>query len=57
MNAHNHGRDNATAAADLISAFVLISVKSGWPPDRALAVSWEKAKEIVAILWPDERAN
>lgn len=56
-NAKTHGGDNATAAADLMCAFVLISVKSGADPERALAAMWEHAKAAVADFWPDGRPN
>lgn len=51
-NANNHGGDNATAAADLMCAFVLISVKSGGDPERTLAAMWEHAKAAVDDFWP-----
>lgn len=57
VNARNFGGDNATAAADLMCAFVLISVKSGAPPEKALAAMWENAKAVVADFWPDARVN
>lgn len=57
MNARNHGGDNATAAADLMCAFVLLAVKSGADPERALAAMWEHSKVVVADFWPDARAN
>lgn len=53
MNARNHGGDNATAAADLMCAFVLIAVKSGADPERALSAMWDHAKGCVADFWPD----
>jgi len=57
VNARNHGGDNATAAADLLCAFVLISVKSGASTERALAAMWEHANAVVADFWPDEKVN
>jgi hypothetical protein len=57
MNAANHGGDNATASADLMCAFVLISVKSGAPPDKALAAMWDHAVAAVADFWPEARIN
>ena len=36
LNAQNIGGDNATAAADLMCAFVLISMRSGATPDKAI---------------------
>ncbi|WP_146591974.1 hypothetical protein [Puniceibacterium confluentis] len=57
MNARNHGGDDATAAADWMCAFVLISVKSGADPERAFAAMWENAKAAVSGLWPDQRVN
>lgn len=56
-NAFTHGGDNATAAADLMCAFVLLSVKSGANPEAALTAMWEHAKATVSDLWPDQRVN
>lgn len=52
MNAQTNGGDNATAAADLMCAFILIAVKSGAAPDRAMDAMWEHAKSVVADFWP-----
>lgn len=57
MNARNHGGDNATAAADLMCAFVLLAVKSGGDPERARAAMWDHAKACVADFWPDAKIN
>jgi len=57
INARNFGGDNATAAGDLMCAFVLISVKSGAPPEKALAAMWDHAKAVVADFWPEARVN
>lgn len=57
MNARNHGGDNATAAADLMCAFVLISAKSGADPDKALAAMWDHAKACVSDFWPSGAIN
>lgn len=57
LNAQNHGGNNATAAADLMCAFVLLSVKSGADPDRALAAIWDNAKAAVADFWPAGKVN
>lgn len=57
MNAENHGGDVATASADLLCAFVLLSVKSGCPPDNALEVMWDHAKAVVVDFWPDARRH
>ena len=57
VNARNFGGDNATAAADLMCAFVLLSVKSGTSPEKALAAMWENSKLVVADFWPDARVN
>ena len=57
MNARNHGGDNATAAADLMCAFVLIAVKSGADPDRALSAMWDHAKATVGDFWPSGLTN
>ncbi|WP_022708360.1 hypothetical protein [Paracoccus zeaxanthinifaciens] len=57
MNARNHGGDNATAAADLMCAFMLIAVKSGADPEKALASMWEHSKVVVTDFWPDQIVN
>lgn len=57
MNAKNHGGDNATAAADLMCAFVLVSVKSGADPERAKAAMWDHAKACVSDFWPNGTIN
>ena len=57
MNAQNHGGDNATAAADLMCAFVLIAVRTGTDPERARDAMWEHAKACVADFWPDAKIN
>jgi hypothetical protein len=57
VNARSCGGDNATAAADLMCAFVLLSVKSGADPERALKTMWENAKFVVSDFWPDARVN
>jgi hypothetical protein len=57
MNAKTHGGDNATAAADLMCAFVLVAVKSGAEPEKARAAMWDHAKACVADFWPDETLN
>lgn len=57
MNAEIHKGDVATASADLLCAFVLLSVKSGAPPDKCLEVMWDNAKAVVADFWPDARRH
>lgn len=57
MNAKEHGGNNATAAADLMCGFVLLSVKSGADPETALSAMWENAKVVVADFWPDAKPN
>jgi len=57
VNARNHGGDNATAAADLMCAFVLISVKSGADPEKALAAMWDHAKGVVSDFWPNGKGH
>lgn len=52
LNARNHGGDTATAAADLMCAFVLLSVNAGAPPDASLKAMWDHAKAAVADFWP-----
>lgn len=53
MNAKTHGGDNATAAADLACAFVLLSVGSGADPDKAHTAMWDHAKACVGDFWPN----
>lgn len=57
MNARNNGGDNATAAADLMCAFVLLSIKSGARPDAAKDAMWDHAKACVADFWPNGHVN
>jgi len=57
MNARNHGGDNATAAADLMCAFVLLSVKSGATADAARDAMWDHAKACVADFWSNDALN
>ena len=57
LNATAHGGDKATAAADLMCAFVLIAHKSSADPERALAAMWDHAKACVADFWPAETIN
>jgi len=57
VNAQADGGDNATTGADLICAFILLSVKSGADPDRALAAMWDHGKSAVAAFWLDARVN
>lgn len=55
MNADLHGGTDATAAADLMCAFVLVSVSNGADPDRARDAMWNHAKACVADFWPQGR--
>ncbi|RWR26827.1 hypothetical protein D2T29_19825 [Sinirhodobacter populi] len=55
INANNSGGDNATAAADLMCAFVLMAMHNGADPDRALAAMWEHAKVACDDWWGAER--
>ncbi len=57
MNAEQSGGDNATAAADLMCAFVLIAVKSGADPERARVAMWEHAISCVSDFWPRDTIN
>lgn len=57
MNAEQTGGDSATASADLMCAFVLISMKSGADPERARAAMWEHAKACVSDFWPCDPIN
>ena len=57
MNAKEHGGDNATAAADLMCAFVLIATKSGGEPERAKEAMWEHAKACVFDFWPNNEIH
>lgn len=55
INANNHGGDNATAAADLMCAFVLMVRRNRADPDRALAAMWEHAKATCDYWFDDEQ--
>lgn len=57
INARSTNGDAATAAADLMCAFVLLTVKSGADPDRAREAMWENAKACVADFWPADKIN
>lgn len=57
LNAQRHGGDDATAAADLMCAFVLITTAVGADPERARDAMWESAKGAVADFWPTEKIN
>jgi len=57
MNAAEHGGDGATAAADLMCAFVLMAVKNGGDPERAKDAMWEHAKAAVADFFPDAKPH
>mgnify|MGYP000288904671 CR=1 FL=1 len=57
MNAKEHGGDLATAAADLMCAFVLLAVKAGGDPERAKAAMWSHAKACVSDFWPDAKSH
>ncbi|HCO91070.1 MAG TPA: hypothetical protein DIT40_08870 [Alphaproteobacteria bacterium] len=57
INAANTGGDGATAAMDLLCAFVLIATKSGADPERARLAVWQDVKACVADFWPDARVN
>lgn len=53
INSNNHGGDNATAAADLMCAFVLMVRRNRIDPDLALASMWEHAK-ATCDYWFDD---
>ena len=55
INANNTGGDNATAAMDLLCAFVLMAMRNGNDPDRNLAVTWDHAKAACDGWWGGER--
>mgnify|MGYP000361856130 CR=1 FL=1 len=50
-NATRHGGDDATAAADLMMAFVLISIRNGADPDRAIDAMRHDAIAACSLLW------
>lgn len=54
IEARNFGGDNATAAADLMCAFVLISVKSGAPPGPERWKVRSKTFVGMAEAWADQ---
>lgn len=51
LNAQNHGGDTATAAADLMCAFVLISMRSGANPDRTIEIMKPNAIAACTDFW------
>ena len=53
-NAKKSGGDNATAATDLMCAFVLLSRESGADPERVKDAMWDDAKACVADFWPNK---
>lgn len=57
MNARTMGGDNATAAMDLLCAFVLICNKTGAPVDQVLVATIGHAIICVDDFWPKERVN
>lgn len=57
MNARTVGGDNATAAMDLLCAFVLICNKTGAPVDKVLVETIANAIICVNDFWPTERVN
>lgn len=57
MNAKQNGGDAATAAADLMVAFVLLAVKCGARPEAARDAMWHNATVVVADFWPSETIN
>jgi len=54
LNAHQGGGDRATAAADLLCAFVRVSQAAGADPQTALEVMLPDATAAVAAFWPKE---
>ncbi len=52
LNAKQHGGDTATAAADVMCAFVLLCVGANGRPEKALAAMWDHAVATVGDLWP-----
>ena len=54
LNAQNSGGDTATAAADLMMAFVLLSMRSGAKPERAIKAMANNAIVACASFWGDE---
>lgn len=55
MKASCDGGDTSTAAADLLCAFLLITVKAEVDPENARDALWDHAKVLVAEFWPDDK--
>ncbi|RBO54686.1 hypothetical protein DSD19_04735 [Rhodovulum sp. BSW8] len=51
VNAANTGGDHATAATDLMCAFVLISMRMGTPPEEAIEISSQNAIAACRDFW------
>lgn len=50
-NAQRLGGDNATAAADLMMAFVLLTMRSGGGPKKAIEVMGDNAIAACEAFW------
>lgn len=57
LNARNQGGDAATAAADLMCAFVLITMRSGGRPQNAIEAMAAHAIADCADFWGAEGRN
>lgn len=57
MNAVGHGGDAATAAADLMTAFVLLTTKCGGSPDVAVTTMLPHSKATVGAFWPESAVH
>ena len=53
-NATTHGGDNATAAADIMCAFVLLCVGCRSNPEKARDAMWDHALATVDDWWNTE---
>lgn len=57
LNAKAAGEDTATAAADLLCAFILMTRGAGANHDDALKTCWAPLNGAVADWWPDARKH
>lgn len=57
VQAQLQNKDEATAAGDLMCAFVLIARMNGADPEEALKAMWENAKLTVDHFWDFRRAH
>ena len=57
INAATSGGGGAKAAADMLTAFVLLCRQEGAPPDKAIEAMLEDAKNVVEAFWNKKGMN